>query len=189
MRAIEARRRWPARLRAAAIGESTALALRRHGVTDVIVPHGRSDSEALLEHPALQAVAGWRVVVFRGDGGRELLGDTLAARGARVEYVACYRRLRPELDPAPVIGRWQRGEIDAVTVTSSEGLRNLFEMLGPDGRALLRRTPLFAPHVRIAQSARALGCERVVETAPADAGLCAGLVAFWDNSAPPAGSR
>jgi uroporphyrinogen-III synthase len=118
------------------------------------------------------------VVIFRGDGGRELLGDTLRERGATVDYVECYRRARPNADIEPLLKRWGRGEIDAVTVSSSEGLRNLYDMLGKLGQAWLRRTPLFAPHARIAENARALGCERVVETGPADEGLCAGLVAF-----------
>ena len=51
-------------------------------------------------------------------------------------------------------------------------------MLGKLGQAWLKRTPLLAPHARIAENARELGCERVIETGPADEGLCAGLVAF-----------
>jgi uroporphyrinogen-III synthase len=182
MGAIAARRAWPAGVRAAAIGRASEKALARHGLSEIIAPGARFDSEALLELPQLADVAGWRVAIFRGDGGRELLGDTLAARGASVEYVECYRRARPNADPEPLLSRWGRGEIDAVTVSSSEGLRNLHDMLGERGRIWLKRTPLFAPHERIAASARALGCERVVATGPADEGLCAALAAFWDNA-------
>ena len=175
---IGARREWPERLRAATIGRASEKALARYGVTNVIAPSGRFDSEALLALPQLADVQGWRVAVFRGDGGRELLGDTLRSRGATVEYVECYRRVRPNADVEPLLKRWGRGEIDAVTVSSSEGLRNLYDMLGKLGQAWLKRTPLLAPHARIAENARALGCERVIETGPADEGLCAGLVAF-----------
>ena len=175
---IGARREWPQGLRAATIGRASEKALARYGVMNVIAPSGRFDSEALLALPQLADVQGWRVVVFRGDGGRELLGDTLRERGATVEYVECYRRVRPNADVEPLLKRWGRGEIDAVTVSSSEGLRNLYDMLGKLGQAWLKRTPLLAPHARIVENARALGCERVIETGPADEGLCAGLVAF-----------
>jgi uroporphyrinogen-III synthase len=179
MTAIGSRREWPANLRAATVGKASEQALARHGVTGVIAPSDRFDSEALLEMPALATVGGKRVVIFRGDGGRELLGDTLRSRGATVDYVECYRRARPDADASPLVRALERGEIDAVAVSSSEGLRNLFEMVGDAGRALLRRTPLFAPHARIADGARALGCEQVVETASGDAGLVAALAAFW----------
>lgn len=175
---IRACREWPQRLRAATIGRASEKALARYGVTNVIAPSGRFDSEALLALPQLADVRGWRVVVFRGDGGRELLGDTLRERGAAVDYVECYRRVRPNADAEPLLKRWGRGEIDAVTVSSSEGLRNLYDMLGKLGQAWLKRTPLFAPHARIVENARALGCEQVIETGPADEGLRAGLVAF-----------
>jgi uroporphyrinogen-III synthase len=178
MNVVRARREWPQRLRAATIGRASEKALARHGVMDVMAPTGRFDSEALLELPALAAVQGWRIAIFRGDGGRELLGDTLRARGATVDYVECYRRTRPNADVEPLLKRWGRDEIDAVTVSSSEGLRNLYDMLGKLGQAWLKRTPLFAPHARIAENARALGCERVIETEPADEGLFAGLCAF-----------
>lgn len=110
-----------------------------------------------------------------GEGGRELLGDTLAARGASVEYVECYRRARPRADAAPLLRAWARNEVHAVIVTSSEGLRNLFEMIGKLGQSWLRRTPLLVPHPRIAAAARELGCTNVVETGPGDDGLLEAL--------------
>jgi len=179
MTVIGARRTWPAGLRAATVGSASEQALARHGVSAVIAPAGRFDSEALLAMPALAAVGGKRVVIFRGDGGRELLGDTLRSRGATVDYVACYRRARPAADAGPLVRALERGAIDAVVVSSSEGVRNLFELVGEAGRNPLQRTPVFAPHPRIAEAARALGCGQVVETAPGDPGLAAALAAFW----------
>lgn len=174
--AILARRKWPARLRAATVGRSSEQALASFGVTDVVSPQDRFDSEALVALPALQDVRGKRVVIFRGDGGRELLGDTLAERGAHVEYVTCYRRAKPSLDPAPLMKLWTDGHLDAVTATSSEGLRNFHEMVGKLGQAWLRKTPTFVPHARIAEQARSLGLHEVILTGPGDDGLVQGLI-------------
>jgi uroporphyrinogen-III synthase len=179
MNLVLSRRAWPAHVRVATIGKGSEKALRRFGFDDIVAPTGRFDSEALLELAPLVDVAGRRVVIFRGDGGRELLGDTLTARGAVVEYAECYRRVRPEADVAPLLKLWARGELDGITVTSSEGLHNLYDMVGKLGQQWLRRTPIFAPHPRIAASARALGMERVVETGPGDEGLVAGLRGFF----------
>ncbi|MBI4985804.1 MAG: uroporphyrinogen-III synthase [Rhodocyclales bacterium] len=176
---ILARRKWPLRLRVATIGRSSELALAAFGIHDVLAPSERFDSEALLALPELQDMRGKRVLIFRGDGGRELLGDTLAARGAGVEYVTCYRRGKPALDPAPLLKLWNDGRLDAVTATSSEGLRNLYDMVGKIGQAWLRKTPTFVPHARIAEQARSLGLRDVVLTAPGDDGLVAGLVAYF----------
>lgn len=175
MRRITARRAWPPGLPAAAIGQGGVRELRRFGIKEVIAPARSFDSEGLLALPQLQAVAGQRVVIFRGNGGRELLGDTLTARGAQVEYVECYRRARPQADAAPLLQAWARNEVHAVIVTSSEGLRNLFEMVGESGQSRLRRTPVFVPHPRIAAVARELGCGQVIESAPGDEGLIAAL--------------
>lgn len=188
MRAIDARRAWPQGLRAATVGRESAAALMRAHVADVLAPVERADSEALLALPELAKVRGRRVVIFRGDGGRELLGDTLRARGAQVEYAACYRRTRPDTDADVLLAAWSRGELDAITVTSSEGLANLHALVGEAGRASLRDTPVFAPHARIAENARALGLQRVVLTGAGDGGLLAGLEAFFatlDARAPP----
>ncbi|MBI5908987.1 MAG: uroporphyrinogen-III synthase [Betaproteobacteria bacterium] len=176
---VQARRAWPAGLRVATVGRGSERALERHGFAAVIAPGERFDSEALLALPELKDVAGKRVVIFRGDGGRELLGDTLAARGATVEYAECYRRSRPKADTALLLALWQQRQLDAFTVTSSEGLTNLHDMLGEAGRQCLKNTPLYAPHERIAAAARALGVQTVVLTGPGDEGLVAGLAAFF----------
>jgi uroporphyrinogen-III synthase len=177
MKAIGARRVWPAGVQAATVGRGGESELKRCGIAGVIAP-ARFDSEALLELPALQAVAGKRVVIFRGEGGRELLGETLRARGAAVEYAACYRRVLPQADPAPLLAAWTGGQIDAVTVTSSEGLRNLCALIGAAGQAFLKQTPLFVPHPRIERAARDAGLALVTLTAQGDEGLVAGL-ADW----------
>lgn len=178
---ILAQRRWPANVRAATVGHSSEQALARHGIRDVVAPQERFDSEALLALPEFADVADKRVVIFRGDGGRDLFGDTLKERGAAVDYVTCYHRARPALDPAPLHKLWQEGHLDAMTVTSSEGLRNLWTMVGKLGQSWLKKTPTFVPHARIAEQARALGLDRVILTGPADAGLVAGLLAHFSS--------
>ena len=183
MEAILARRHVPRRLEVAAIGTGSARELERHGIERVIVPQARQDSEALLEMPELGRIAGKRGVIFRGEGGRPLLGDTLALRGASVTYAECYRRMKPKADVAPLVDAWARGEIDAVIATSSEGLRNFHEMLGEEGRSALARTVLFVPHPRIAAAAGTLGIESVVITASGDDAIAAGVVNHFSGGA------
>jgi uroporphyrinogen-III synthase len=148
----------PVALTLAAIGAGTVRALRRFGVENVLAPTARFDSEALLALPPLQQVRGRKIVIFRGEGGRELLGDTLTARGAAVEYAECYRRRRPVSDIAPLVQRWARGGIDIVVCTSVEGLHNLQTLLGAADSRWLLRTPLVVVSARLAAAARALGC-------------------------------
>ncbi|HSS46776.1 MAG TPA: uroporphyrinogen-III synthase [Burkholderiales bacterium] len=183
MSEIMARRALPDTLQIAAIGAGSQKALQRFGAKQVIYPVSRSDSEALLELPQLRDVAEKRIVIFRGQGGRELLGEMLAKRGARVEYVECYRRAKPDADPAPLKRLWADDKLHAITVTSSEGLRNLFEMMDETGRELLKKTPLFVPHPRIAEAARELGLANPVVTAAGDAGLVKGLVEWFGTKA------
>jgi uroporphyrinogen-III synthase len=183
--AITARRAWPARVVAAAMGETSARAIARFGVTHIVTPdNGRFDSEALLARPefAAEAIRGKRVAIFRGEDGRELLGETLEARGAQVERIPCYRRGRPDIDAAPLRTLLSKGAVDALTVTSSEGLRNLLAMVGAADEAALKAVPLFVAHQRIAEEARRMGFAVVAVTAPGDAGLLDGLEAQFSGN-------
>jgi uroporphyrinogen-III synthase len=181
MAAIRASDALPGAIRVFAVGPGTARALQAQGVSGVITSNGQ-DSEALLALPQLQDVAGKRVVIVRGVGGRVLLAETLRKRGAQVDLMECYRRLRPQADAAPLLARWQVGGIDAVTVTSAETLHNLAALLGEAGMPLLAATPLFAPHEKIAEAARRFGIAHVVATSGGDDGLVDGLVNWFRNT-------
>lgn len=176
--AIAARGGLPAGLRVAAVGRGTARELAMRGVDEVLTPGDQADSEALLALPALSSVQGQRAILFRGEGGRALLAETLAARGAQVIHAVCYRRVRPEADTAAVLEAWRAGRIAAVTVFSRESLDGLVDLLTAEGRLLLRQTPLFVPHPRIAEHAWQLGCTQVRVTAPGEAGVLAALQDF-----------
>lgn len=154
---ILARRDWPAGTRIAVIGRSSARALEAHGLAADLYPTRNFDSEALLALPQMQQVAGQRFVIFRGDGGREHLATTLRERGAQVDYVAAYRRARPAADSAPLLAQWRAGAVDVALVTSAESLRNLVEMLGESGAALLRATPLVVVSPRLVPLTGQLG--------------------------------
>ncbi len=174
-------RSWPVSVTAATLGRSSEAELARRGVKTIVSPPLRFDSEALLECAELQKMTGKRVLICRGDTGRELLGETLVSRGAVVDYLMVYRRGMPQLDPAPLHKLWEAGQLDAVTLTSSEGLRNMIAMIGHIGHAWLKNTPTFVPHARIAEHATQFGLRRIIPTGPADDGLIAGLLAYFDE--------
>lgn len=172
---VPAARAWPPTIAAFAPGPGTAEALAALGIAGVRVPTTTFDSEGLLALPELAAPRGKRIVIFRGDAGREQLGDALRARGATVDYVACYQRSAPASGAQGLTEAFHAGRIDAVTITSSEGLDNLWTLGDEATRSDWRKHPTFVPHPRIADHARGLGLA-VIETAGSDAGIIAGLI-------------
>ncbi len=141
----------------AAVGPATARSVEKSGGrVDIRSEHG-FDSEQLLATPELQDVAGKVVRIIRGNGGRELLASVLRERGATVEYLEVYRRVLPDYDEselAEINARWRAGEIDVVTIMSVETLRNLAELLPPDGLECLGKTRLVTPASRVIKAAK-----------------------------------
>ena len=175
-------RPWPAHLRVATVGAGSREELTARGFTVVIAPAGQADSEALLALPEFTAVAGRRIAIFRGEGGRPYLGETLAARGAVVEHAACYRRTLPAAGRAALAEAWAGGKVDAVLVSSAEGLANLLEMLGGEASQRLTGTALFVPHRRVAEDAARRGLGRALVAGPGDAEVSAALVAYFSGA-------
>lgn len=169
---------WPPELHAAAIGSGSAKALRQAGIQQVIAPAQGNDSEALLALPEMQQVSGKRILIFRGEDGRELLANTLRQRGAQVEYAECYRRAKPQADIAPLLQQ----HFDAVVVTSREGLQNLHDMLGA-GWSILQSLPFFVPHPRIASAANLLEIQQAIVTTGGDAGCVVAMAQHFHASA------
>src|SRR5450830_1791080 len=163
---------WPAQLPIAVLGDGSRASLAQHGVTaaNAIILSPRdgapSDSEHLMEALDLAALAGKRVLIVRGESGRELIADGMRAAGALVDTVAA--------SLAALIAR----PCDWI-VTSSEALRGLFalaeQMGGAAAVAKLQQQHLIVPHVRIAETANSLGAARLTLTASGDASLLAAL--------------
>jgi uroporphyrinogen-III synthase len=151
----------------AAVGSATAGALEEAGLPPTLVP-ARMDSEGLLALPEMQSVAGKRVIILRGNDGRELLAETLQARGAEVEQVEVYRRAVPGRTRGTdnLLRNWAQ-LVDVVTVTSGAIFDNLLALLGTDGAALVKQTPLVVNSQRLAEHAVDCGCEVVYVAASA----------------------
>lgn len=171
----------PPKLKIAAIGPGTARALAAHGRKPDMLPRDGANSEALLKLEALRAVARKRVLIVRGQGGRELLAQTLEERGAEVDYAEVYRRAVPRADQAEA-GRWFRGSrVDAVVVTSRLSLLNLDHMLSPGLTPYLRASQLLVSSARVLKVARAMGMRRrpVVAADASDRALVHALASWW----------
>jgi uroporphyrinogen-III synthase len=177
---------WPADVALAVVGEGSRAALARHGIggdryrIHVPLDASRSDSEHLLQALDTGALAGRKVLVVRGETGRELLPDALRAAGIDVETVAAYRRAVPFLTPdlAASLRTLLAAPNDWI-VTSSEALRGLAGLVeqldGGASVAKLQQQRLIVPHARIAETAGALGFKAVTLTGSGDERLLAAL--------------
>lgn len=149
------------RPRIAALGAATARRLRDQGCQVHIQPQDAYNSEALLALPALaaDAVRASTIVIFKGEGGLELLADELRARAAEVVVAEVYRRLKPEPHASPPLEAFER-QVDIVVSTSGDAMKNLFELAGRGGRRWLCKRPFVVPSVRLARIASELGVEQ-----------------------------
>lgn len=156
----------PENLKFAAIGSQTAKELSIYGVHQVLTPHTRFDSETLLALAEMHDVDNKNIVIFRGVGGRDILADTLKARGANVTFAESYRRVNPQKNTQYLNQEWQQGRLNAVIVTSSEAMRNLLEMAGES--EWLRHVTLCVNHARIAELPLQFGFKVLITEAPGD---------------------
>lgn len=160
---------WP-HLRWFSVGAATAQVLADRGL-DVHYPQTGDDSEALLQLPALrEAIArpDARVLILRGEGGRELLAERLREQGASVDYLELYRRFLPAYDSGVLTQRIQLERLNGLVVSSGQGFLHLQALAGPDWPQVAQM-PLFVPSPRVYEMARAAGAEKVVDCRGASA--------------------
>ncbi|TYK56429.1 uroporphyrinogen-III synthase [Pseudomonas synxantha] len=152
------------------VGAATAQILAGHGL-DVHYPATGDDSEALLQLPALrEAIAqpGAKVLILRGEGGRELLAERLREQGASVDYLELYRRFLPVYESGALMQRIRLERLNGLVVSSGQGFLHLQALAGPDW-PLVAQLPLFVPSPRVYEMARAAGAKKVVDCRGASA--------------------
>jgi len=173
--------KWPSQLQVAAIGKRTASCLKAHTIAVNIIPDQGFNSESLLQSAVMNSVAGKKIIICKGEGGRMLLADSLTQRGAHIETVDLYQRKRPNEGLRNIQRAGKSGSIDLFVVTSNEGLQNLFEMATENEREWLLTTPLVVISERTAQLAKTLGFSHkpVVADEASDEGLLNSLEQWY----------
>lgn len=162
-------RLWPAHTLAACVGPGSAQALIERGVPDDQIVQPAADAASLDSEHLWQQLsprrdwAGARVLLLRGDGGREWLAERLTAEGAQVEAVTTYHRAGPRFDAA------EQSLLDAIRAepTAFVWLFSSAEAVGHLHGAGLTGQRAIATHARIAEAARAAGFDPVVLARPA----------------------
>ena len=146
------------------VGAATGAILQQRGL-NVCWPVAGDDSEALLALPqwaeALD-VPEPRVLIVRGEGGREHIAETLRSRGAQVDFLELYRRNLPDYPSGTLIQTLRSERLNAVVVSSGQGLLSLHELAAADWGALVE-LPLFVPSPRVAHMAAQLGAKIIVD--------------------------
>lgn len=153
-----------------AVGSATKSALLAIGITDVITPT-QENSEGLLTLPELnENISNKSIVIVRGDGGRELLADTLSKRGATVSYLESYQRLWRVL-AKDISNQWYQQQINCIVVTSNAILEKLLQLIVTHSAQNNAQSQLNYWHnqctwvvvsQRIAEKAKRLGLTNVV---------------------------
>lgn len=153
-----------------AIGEGSANALKKTGITQVLTslvpPY---DSESLLQLPILQTIRGKTITILKGDGGRELLYKNLQFRGAMVYNLNLYKRTCPVVDDRinKHLACWEQGVPDLSIVTSAEALKNYCSVFA-SYLTLLQKKPIIAVGQRLLAIATELGFEKPLLALGAD---------------------
>ena len=169
-----------------AIGSGTAHALQNLGIHDVLFPPAPPyESESLVAMPTFQStqIHGKKISIFRGNGGRELLSETLRSRGALVQIIEVYQRCLPTLDIPIVekIKRWHHTPIHIIIATSADSLYNLVQLLG-NAMNGLTEIPLVVVGARMQKLAKELNFKNpIIATSADDASIINVLKTFKDT--------
>ncbi|MFN3882200.1 MAG: uroporphyrinogen-III synthase [Nitrincola lacisaponensis] len=165
------------------IGQQTTQQLQALGFDAWCCAEGY-DSETLLATPQMQQVEDQRILILRGDGGRDLMRDTLTVRGAKVDYGTVYYRRCPSYSEQTLKQKLVDAAPSALLITSGEGLTNLQTLISGHlaGRfQTLYHTLLVVPSKRIAQIAENLGYQQIkVASGPDDYSMVRAILPEMD---------
>ena len=167
---------WPSDLPVAVVGPGSAKRAAELGVTQIICPPNQFDGAGLLQE--LGSQAGKKIVLFRGNGGRDILPIGLSAAGAEVTLVTAYQRSATPLDAGEIERQLQLG-CDGIVISSSEAAQHLFNWAGGETLHKLQCALYFVPHHRIAEALQANGASNIVQTGAGDDGITHSICRYF----------
>jgi uroporphyrinogen-III synthase len=150
-----------------ALGPATSQVLTQRLGCQVIVPSTGITSEDVLKLPQLESLAGAKIAIFRGSGGRELLAETLRSRGANVDYIEVYARSESHYDSKQLSADLVAAGVNVISANSVETVKSLIANLGHHFNKFAS-VPILVPSVRVAGEANDHGFTNAVNCAGAD---------------------
>ncbi|MDC9622951.1 uroporphyrinogen-III synthase [Xenorhabdus sp. XENO-7] len=160
---------WPDKLSYYGIGKSTSLMFYQKTGLEILWPEQGETSEDLLQLPILQRVNDKKILLLRGNGGREVIASTLRSRGGEVDYCECYSRQPIKYHVADFSRHWQQYGIKTLVVTSGEMLQLLYNLVTDgDGKTWLLSCDLIVVSERLADIAQTLGWQAIKIAKSAD---------------------
>ena len=158
---------FPLDVQPIALGPATSNALTQALGCQVIQPSTGITSEDVLKLPQLQSLAGLKIAIFRGSGGRELLAETLRSRGAQVDYIEVYSRKEARYDSQQLRADLMAAGINVISANSVETVKSLITNLAKYFGEFAA-VPILVPSARVAAEARALGFTNPIDCVGAD---------------------
>lgn len=152
---------WPLHIKLIAIGQATAAALAVYGLQGAEVPQ-HPDSDHLLKLKTVDQLKNKTVLLFKGQGGRQLIEMGLKERGAHVLPVIVYERVIPAIPRDNIELLWRQDLVDIVLLTSEQSMHNLFEMFGKEAHAWLKGKPCLVISDRLARCAKLSGMQNIL---------------------------
>jgi uroporphyrinogen-III synthase len=156
---------WPSTIKVIAIGNGSATLLKQFGVqvhATPLIP----DSEHLLVLPCLQQPQKQKILLFKGEGGRPLIEESLLQQGAELIALNVYQRVLPKINDQFIKSIWRDDLVDIILLTSEQSMRHLFQLFPEGAHHWLRNKTCLVISERLAQSASSLGIKHIIRSHP-----------------------
>ncbi len=154
---------WPHDTSIAVVGRGSARVCHEEGLAVMLMPENRQSSEGLIEAFNAIDLRDRQVVIFRGQSGRELLGEYMHAQGAHVSTIESYQRQITTQDPGAVITLLADRKLDVIVISSQSIFDALLELFGNRHDVDLMHMDLVAVSDRVANYCRNMGVQGTIE--------------------------
>ena len=156
---------WPGHIKIIAIGQSSEKALNEYNISVTHIPD-EPDSEHLLKLDSLQQIKNQTVLLFKGEGGRQLIEESLLQKEANVITLNVYKRVIPKIRHRFINSLWRDDLVDIILLTSEQSIFNLFKMFNKDAHYWLQEKPCLVISERLAKSASLFGIKKIIISHP-----------------------
>ncbi|WP_133136543.1 uroporphyrinogen-III synthase [Legionella rowbothamii] len=165
MQLQQAQIHWPSTIKVIAIGNGSATMLKQFAIQVHATPL-IADSEHLLALPSLKHPQKQKILLFKGEGGRPLIEESLLQQGAELIALNVYQRVLPKINDQFIKSIWRDDLVDIILLTSEQSMRHLFQLFPKDAHHWLRSKTCLVISERLAQSASSLGIKHIIRSHP-----------------------